>query len=250
MSTTISIESSLAFYQSALAGLRFLESTLTGRSLFGPDADARWNGFKGDLGTRERIDILLRDASVKWAAAFSPARVFQLAGLAADEPMGPDWPGIDEDRARKLWREAEQLEFASPSEAMSRVAKAWGTGEQSSMVAVGELASATRVLVAGPSAVVATMEAFLGRDDLSWADQVVVVGSAPAERHLGGFAAVAVGSRGPTHLVSPEQARSANQTPAAAVREAGLPSVDRAIISDDASPAARDFARAAADSLR
>jgi hypothetical protein len=94
------------------------------------------------------------------------------------------------------------------------------------------------------------MGALLGRDDLSWADQVVVVGSAPAERHLGGFAAVAVGSRGPTHLVSPEQARSANQTPAAAVREAGFASVDRAIISDDASPNARDFARAAAGSLR
>ncbi len=237
-----------SFYTASLVVLRFLDSSSTGRRVFGPEADARWKGFQGDLELQDRIDLAVRDGAVRWGAAFSPSRVFQLTGLAADEPFGPDWPGLDSDAARKVWREVEGFEPTAPDAGMNRIAAAWSL--KLAPVEVGDLKPATKVLVAGPSAVAATMTAFIGREDLSWADQVVVAGSSPVERHLGGLAAPLLGSRGATRLTGPEEARARDKSPAACVREAGISAVDKLVVSDDASPAARDFARAAADSLR
>ena len=177
-----------------------------------------------------------------------PSRVFQLTGLAADEPFGPDWPGLDAAAARAVWRSVEQVEALDAPSALDRICQAWEV--RPSRVEVGDLLPATKVLVAGPSAVAAAFAAFLRREELSWADQVVVAGSSPVERHLGGLAAPLLGSRGPTRLTGPEQARARDQLPGDAVREAGLSAVDKLVVSEDASAEAREFARAAADSLR
>lgn len=244
----ISLQFVQSFYTASLVVLRFLDASSSGRRVFGPEADARWKGFQGDLELQDRIDLAVRDAAVRWHAAFSPAIVFQLTGLASDEPFGPDWPGLEGDAARKVWREVEKSEPSSPVAVMDRVARAWDV--QLVHNDVGELKPATKLLIAGPSAVAAALAAFAGREDLSWADQVVVAGSSPVERHLAGLAAPVLGSRGPTRLTGPEEALACGQLPAAAVREAGFSAVDKLLVSDDSSAAACDFARAAADSLR
>ena len=45
-----------AYYSAALAGLRFLEQRQPTGRRFGPDADARWTNFRGDLATADRGD--------------------------------------------------------------------------------------------------------------------------------------------------------------------------------------------------
>ena len=88
---SVSPERRDAFYAAAVAGLRALDARERTARRFGPDADTRWSSFKGALTDADRIDLLLRDAAVTWGAAFSASEVFDLFGLAPDEPFGPDW---------------------------------------------------------------------------------------------------------------------------------------------------------------
>lgn len=237
-----------SFYKAAATGLRFLERRASGRRVFGPDADARWQGFAGHLRTADRLDLGLRDGAVSWGAAFSAAAVFQLAGLALDEPFGPDWPGLAEDDARRVWREAEAFEPSGWEKALESVVAQWGL--QPSSISLDKITPATRLVVSGASAVSCVARVFAAADSLSWADQVAVVSSTPAVRHLAGLAAVLIEARGPTRIVSPDDAVQAGLSPAALLREAGLTAVDRAVISDDAESGDADFARAACDAGR
>jgi hypothetical protein len=78
----------------------------------------------------------------------------------------------------------------------------------------------------------------------------VVVASSPADRHLAGLVAVLIDARGPTRLVSPEEAGRAGAAPPELVSEAGLSTVDQVLISDDAQDAVRGFVSAAGDARR
>jgi hypothetical protein len=85
---------------------------------------------------------------------FSAASVFRRAGLALDEPFGPDWPSLAEDEARRVWREAEAFEPSGWAQTLDRVFAQW------------ELKPASVVLEArGPTRVLSPDEAT--RADLS-----------------------------------------------------------------------------------
>jgi len=232
METQISEASRETFYRGALMGLRYLDRSERLARRFGADADARWEGFRGHLGVGDRLDILIRDAAGKWHAAFSPAEVFALPGLAADEPFGPDWRGLPEDRAEALWSgDLPEPNLAACAEALGIV---------STPVEVPPLLPSTHLVVAGGAAILAVGEAFAARPELSWSDQLLVVAEAPTVRHFAGLAAPLLGAQAATRLVFPAEEVAAT-----------LDAVDfsvggHAVISPDASPAARHFARQAA----
>lgn len=234
-----------SFYQASLVGLRLLEQRGQGRSRFGADADALWQGFSGHLTATDRIDLLLRDASMTWAAAFAPARVFGFPGLADDEPFGPDWRGVDEILAKRLWKAAASEPLPRWEAALDQALTAWGL-EVTPSEPPEALSPATRVLVVGPSAVAGAIRLFAGREDLRWSEQVVVVASAPAARHLAGLGALLVSGQGPTRLVSPTDSEAEGAQPAARVKAAGMTAVDVIWESDDAAGDDRAFARQAA----
>ena len=92
------------FYRAAVLGLGLLEARSGTARRFGPDADARWKAFRGGLQDWDRVELLVRDASVRNPAGFAPRVVFGLAALADDEPCGPDWPGPPPTEASTLLR--------------------------------------------------------------------------------------------------------------------------------------------------
>src|SRR5690242_12221615 len=52
-----------SFYEAASLGLRALDARATRSRRFGPDADATWRAFRGELTDGDRLDLLLRDAA-------------------------------------------------------------------------------------------------------------------------------------------------------------------------------------------
>ena len=82
----VSVTSLQAFYKAGALTLRALDARAAQARIFGPDADAAWGLFKGELHEGERLDLLLRDAAVAHPAAFAPRVVFALEGLS-EAPM-------------------------------------------------------------------------------------------------------------------------------------------------------------------
>lgn len=234
------------FYLAALHGLQLLDRRSGGGRRFGPEADARWAGFAGHLRVSDRLDMLLRDGAVVLGPAFSAAQVFQLPGLAADEPFGADWPGLTEDTAKALWREVAQQTELEPDRAVDRCAEVLGLDPSLPEPRCEGLAPATRLLVTGGKAIMSSIRAFAHDEALSWNEQVMVVASGPAERQLAGLAAAILGQSGPTRLIAPPDDEQARQSPADLVRKAGLTGVDRVLVSEDADPRCRSFVQAAA----
>ncbi len=219
------------FYAATLLGLRSLDEREGTARRFGTDADARWESFAGHLRLAHRIDLLIRDAAVKWGPAFSPARVFDLTGLAADEPFGPDWEPLEEADARRVWRETES------SGGLSGAARLLGVEPMT--VTIPDLAASTILCVAGGAAILAVGEAFQARSDLSWAKQVLVVAQRPEHRQLAGLVAPLIGAQASTRLVTP------SEDVAATLKVAGFAHIQHAIVSDDADAASARFARRA-----
>lgn len=223
---SISETARTSFYKAALGGLRFLDTTGQ-RRRFGADADAHWQSFAGHLGIRDRIDFLLRDAAVSWDAAFSPARVFLLPGLAPDEPFGPDWTSLAEDAARKLWKAAD----GTPGDfdtTFAGLLDALGLQPLAPAPDVGSVLPATRLLVHGASAIVATAKTFHQSSELSWSDQVLVLADDPAERHLAGMVAVLIAARAPSKLLTTAQLAAGDVR--ATLRAVGMSTLDRAVV--------------------
>lgn len=191
------------FYRAALIGLRALDRAQGREVRFGAGADLRWKSFQGHLGTSDRIDLLCRDAAVKWEVAFSPARAFDLTGLAPDEPFGPDWPGLDEPLSAKLWEKTTAAPLASSRDALRDAAHALGAVESPLEGSIASLAPATKLLVGGLFAIWKAAEAFMARPDLRWADQVTVVADRPAERQLAGLVAPLLQAARATRVVAP-----------------------------------------------
>jgi hypothetical protein len=218
-----------AFYGAAVLGLRALDARERTARRFGADAETRWTQFAGALGAGDRLDILLRDAAGTWGAAFSPSECFGFFGLAADEPFGPDWGGIDDQAAKRL--------LAEPDAPASLEHIAYALGVKASSVPVPPLTPSTKLVVAGGTAVVAIAKAFAENLALSWTDQVVVLAAKPAWRQLAGLAAVVLGARGRTVIVHP------GNDVAGALRAAGFAHLDAAVVSPDSEPEAAELAR-------
>ena len=229
MTTEVTTQDRSAFYGAAVLGLRALDARERTARRFGADAEARWTQFAGALGAGDRLDILLRDAAGTWGAAFSPSECFGFFGLAADEPFGPDWGGIDDHAAKRL--------LAEPDAPASLEHIAYGLGVKASSVPVPPFTPSTKLVVAGGAAIVSVAKAFSENTALSWTDQVVVVADQPAWRQLAGLAAVVLGARGRTVIVRPIADAEG------AMRAAGFAHLDAAIVSPDAEPEAADLAR-------
>jgi len=241
MNTRIDESQVESFYRAALVGLGFLHTRPGAKPRFGPDADARWLGFAGHLTDADRLDLALRDAAVSWGAAFSASRVFALAGVAADEPFGADWPGLHPDIARRLWRTAAAESPEDAPAALGLAMAAWSVEIPADVQRVGDLSPATRLAAVGLPAVTDLVVAFAVRDDLDWREQVVAVVATPAERQLACLGAVLCGARGPTRLVECRAERE--QGPLAAVQAAGVTGVDRILVGPGADAGARFFAQ-------
>ncbi len=220
-----------SFYAAALAGLHALESRERTSRRFGTDADARWQSFRGHLELADRIDLLVRDAAVRWQSGFSPALVFQLPYLADDEPFGPDWGGLTPAQAERLWRSA-----GTPAD-LSTCAAALGVADAPVSCPIPE--PSTRLIVAGGSAILGVAKLFFGRPELSWSNQVLVVAEVPANRQLAGLVAPVIGAKTATRLTAP------GDDVAAGLKAAGFATGGDVVALEDAAPQALAFARAA-----
>jgi hypothetical protein len=202
----------------------------TGRR-FGADADARWSSFRGDLETVDRIELMIRDADAEWPGGFGARAVFAMQGVAEDEPFGSPWQGLDPVAAEELWRRVKADPApATPAAALAAIARAWGvtlTAQPSEPVAPTD-----HLVVVGPSAIAATIEAFAAGAALDWAEQAVVVASSPVARQLA--------AAGTALLNAPRSAPILTATEPAPAIKRGV----RLVASPDADPA--DRARAAA----
>lgn len=220
------------FYTAALLGLHVLDSQERTPRRFGPDADARWQGFQGHLGIAERIDLLIRDAAVSWPMGFSPSRIFRLQGLASDEPFGPDWRSLPENVAQMLWSDVS----ATPD--LDDVAAILDIPHEA--IDVPQLTPATRLFVAGGAAIRAVAQVFAKSDVLSWSDQVMVVASSPSNRQLAGLVAPLIGALGTATVLTP------SEDVGGSLKRAEITAGGVAIVSSDADAASANFARLAA----
>ncbi len=224
-----------SFYKSAILGLRALDAASTQRRFLGPEADATWSAIVGALRPSDRLDLLIRNAAVASPAAFAPRVIFPLAGLADDEPFGPDWiaPG---GLAEKLLRDAVQpLTDAKPKAVLSEAAKAWDLHPKPPTGRLADLTPASRILAAGAGAILTLIEHFHGRAGFDLGNQVVLVAAAPGERQLLGLAAALLGSAGAPRFLEPgATAKAAREKPVS------LATVQLALASPDADPRASE----------
>ena len=70
------------YLEGALKLLQFVETRRPTGRRFGPDADARWSSFRGDLETVDRIELMIRDADAEWPGGFGARNVYALQGVA------------------------------------------------------------------------------------------------------------------------------------------------------------------------
>lgn len=230
------------FYRAAVIGLRVLEAQPRGARRFGGDPDVRWERFKGHLHAGDRLDLLLGDAAVTWGAAFSPARAFNLQGIADDEHFGPSWPGLSADEGRRLWREVESLTVpADPVLALEMAIKVLDLLPASEPGPV-TVTPSTHLVVSGAAALRGAVRIFASRADLRWAEQVVVAADEPRQRQLAGLAGLFLGSLRPVELLGPD-ALPANDLEALATlrRLLGATGIDAVLLSQDATQASRDL---------
>lgn len=217
------------YVDGALRLLQYVEARRPTGRRFGVDADARWSSFRGDLETVDRIELMIRDADAEWPGGFGARAVFAMQGVAEDEPFGSQWEGLDPVAAEELWRRVKaEAAPTTVAAALASIASAWGvklTAQPSQPVTPTE-----HLVVVGPSAIAATIEAFAAGAALDWAEQVVVVASAPAARQLAAAATALLNASRPATIVT--------TTDAAPALKRGA----RLVASPDADPA--DLARA------
>lgn len=228
MTSSPTLQDRVAFYGAAALGLRVLDARERTARRFGSDAQARWAQFAGALKDGDRLDTLLRDAAGTWGAAFSPSECFGFWGLADDEPFGPDWGGIDDHAATRLFSES------TGQVTLDMVAAALGV--QTGEVPVPPLTPATKP----SSQVVQRWSPSPRRSQRTLRCHGPIKSSLSqsfrrptACRPCG----CPVGARGGTVLVHPTVDATT------ALRSAGFAHIDAAIVSPDAEPEAAAFAR-------
>jgi len=213
MTPSYSAKEISAYYASALAALRYLEHARPTGRRFGADADARWSSFRGDLTTADRIDLLIRDADAQWPEAFGARTVFAMRAVAEDESFGAEWVPLEPVDAEELWRTTIASEAAtSPAAVLAAVARAWGH----SLVEhdVEQIGPTDKIVVVGPSAIAAVLDAFRQGADLDWSTQVTLVATPPGHRQLGALSGGLLGVAKPTRIL----AAAAPAKPAAGAR--------------------------------
>lgn len=211
-----------AFYSASLSTLRFVERRSPTNRRFGPDADAMWRELRGHLTTSDRIDLLLRDGDVAFPGAFAARAIFLRRGVSEDDPFGAGWTSLSVNEADALWRQTvADTAPESVEGAVRRIAAAWDLPLRG--VDVGRITPATKLVVAGPSAIAAVIIAFADGADLSFVDQITVVATPEGHRHLAASAAALLNASRAVRLLAPAVGAPA-------------PAVDRAIVSEDADP--------------
>jgi hypothetical protein len=177
-----------SFYEGALIALRFVEARRPTGRRFGPDADARWSAFRGDLKTADRLDLLIRDADAQWPGSFGARTVFARENVAEDDPFGPEHEPMDPVDAEELWRAVLARPLpATVAATLTEVAAAWKL--TLTPIAAGAVEPTDQFVIAGPSAIVSAAAAFSEGRDLDWSEQVTIVATPPGHRQLGAVAA-------------------------------------------------------------
>ncbi len=213
-----------SYYSAAVRALRYLEARRPTGRRFGPDADARWHAFRGDLTTADRIDLMTRDADAQWPEAFGARTTFAERAGAEDEPFWSAWVPLDPVDAETLWR----AQLAAPAATdlqrlLHAIAAAWDI--RLAPFDPGPVDPADALVVVGPSAIAATLLAFeRGGRDYDWAEQVVIVATPPGHRQLAALGGAMLGIGRPVRIVTATEA---------------LPRPGRLIASPDADPADR-----------
>jgi hypothetical protein len=221
----------VAYYKAALRCLQHVEQRKPTGRRFGPEADARWGSFRGELTTADRIDLLLRDADTEWPGSLGARTVFSLRAVAEDDAFGADWEPLDPVDAEELWRGLPEPP-AWIGDALEACARAWGLSLAPTRV--GLIDAAEKLVVAGPSAVASLVAAFAEGRDLDWADQVVCVATPPGHRQIASMAGALLNTTRAAVVISSEHGpRSVGQG-------------HKHFISDDADPRDRVLAESLA----
>lgn len=235
------------FYRAGAFGLRALQDRGIGAERFSADASARWKAFRGELTDSHRLDLLLRDGAAMYPLAFAARAVFELAGLARDEPFGPEWASLAPGDAGRLLREVEtKAATASASDAstlLGAIADVWAVRVAAlEPGALDRIGAASRIVVAGGGAVIALAAHVAQRSDMDFGDQVLLVADAPGVRQLAGLAAALTGSR-----AAPRRIRSTDSAQAAAAL--GFARATACVVSEDAAESEATTARNVAAEL-
>jgi hypothetical protein len=220
------------FYRTGALALRALQDRALGAERFGANASARWKAFAGELTSSQRLDLLFRDAAVMYPLAFAPRSIFELPGLAHDEPFGPEWTSLPPSQAGAILRDVENATGGSSiaiKEVLFALADVWGLKLATPDAgALAKINAASRLVVAGAGAVIAVAAQMSARNDCDFGDQVLLVSDEPAARQLCGIAAAISGSR-----KSPRSVGSAAGVKAATAL--GFDRATAAIVSSDCS---------------
>jgi hypothetical protein len=220
------LDGSERYMEGALRLLQFVESRRSTGRRFGPDADARWSGFRGDLETVDRIELMIRDADAEWPAGFGARVVYALPGVPEDEPFGSQWEGMDPVAAEELWRKVKtEPSPQTPRAALNAIAAAWGI--KLAKVDLGKVGATDQFVIVGASAIASAIDAFASGSALDWADQVLVLATEPSSRQLAASATALLNSQRAGRILSATEA--ANAKP---VRGARLIASDDAAVAD------------------
>lgn len=190
----------LAYYAGALAALRFFEGRRPTGRRFGPDADARWRDFAGQLGIEDRLDLLLRDADLEWSGALGARRAFGLDGVADDDAFGAAWESLPPAVASELWRAND----VGPIAGLRAFLDAFFGAHRRTLapITLAPVAPTHRVLVAGPSALASVVLAFESKSELDFGQQVLVVPGTLLTRQLGALAPALLATGTPSRFAS------------------------------------------------
>lgn len=190
-----------AYYRSALTLLRFVEARSPTSRRFGPEADALWRSFAGDLDSSDRLELLLRDADHQWPGAFGARAVFALRSAHEQDAFGADWRRLSSNQASELWKQTlAQPPVADP---IAAILKEWSL--EPKPFNLPKLGPSSRAVLVGLGAITAAMRAFLENPDLSWPNQVAVVADEPGPRQLAAAMAALADHPEPTLLLHSDQ---------------------------------------------
>lgn len=187
--TTLEATAVAAFYRAALLGLRRLDLAGVPPKRFDASADARWAQVRGNLTFAHRIDLLLRDASFRFGAAFHAGAIFGLRGLAGDEPFGPDWSSLRPQQAKDLWNDARKIDEIEPEAIEVRWAEVLQVARPKG-APLPRVGPAEQLVAFGATAASHVHAAFRGQSALDWSQGVRVVADDPASRQFAGLLAV------------------------------------------------------------
>lgn len=229
------------YYRAALLGLRRLDTAGVPPKRFDASADARWQQVQGNLTFAHRVDLLLRDASFRFGAAFHAGSIFDLAGLTGDEPFGPTWPSLRPQKAKDLWTEVKSAAELEPAALIARWADLLGVAKPKG-AALARVGPAEQVIAFGSTAAWHAFGAFQAQAALDWSQSVLVVADEPRARQFAGLLAVVDPAPRATRLE-----RLGEESPDAWAKRvrSGLARLDRVLLGSRAS----DAERAAAETL-